>query len=162
MLIYVDFEIPETPREFLRMLFSGKAMYDRVTCVRTFSDKEFKVIQCQINRSRSFDELFFCTRTYFKDITPKEVLHILLTLRITGREKGVYYPYFKHCAQINKINILYYFKNLNTDVIFSATYSKYDSIWSWKELFSQLNISSLKEMEEYIKTNIEKENNDKK
>ncbi|TXG86055.1 MAG: hypothetical protein E6R13_01230 [Spirochaetes bacterium] len=155
MLIYVDFEIPDNPRDFIRKLFTCKNMYDRVSCVRTFADKELKVIQCQINKQRSFDEIFFCTKTYFSKITPKEVLHILLTLRVHGQERNVYIPYLKHCAGIKKINFLYYRKDINSSEIFSKSYAKYDSIWSWKELLAQLNINNLEEMLSYIKTNIE-------
>ena len=157
MQIYVDFEIPDNPREFIRRLFVCKNMYDRVTSVRTFSDKEMKIIQCPSNKQRSFDEIFFCTKTYFKNVTTKDVLHILLTLRITGQEKivGAYIPYLKHCASIKRINFLYYWKDINSDEIFSNNFSKYDSIWSWKELLELLDIKSIEELRQYIKTNLE-------
>lgn len=148
MLIYVKFEIPKTPREFIKKLFSHTALADRITCVETYSDSECKTVQCLAGKVRSFDEIFFCTKTYFKDITTKEVLHILLTLDV-----GTFYPYFKKCGNINRINMLYYFRNINTNAIFCDAYGQYKSLWSWKQLFALLDIDSCGKMDKYILQN---------
>lgn len=156
MQIYVDFEIPDTIREFLRKFFSHKII-GRVGPVRTYSDERKTRTQCVSNKMRSFDEIYDLVTTYFPEAEKKEVLHVLLTLKVKDSAGTVMYPNFRRCSQIKRINFVYYCQDLNTNDIFSKNYDIYESKWSWKELFSELGINNLTEMKIYIKTNKEKE-----
>lgn len=149
-MIYVDFEIPKTPREFLQKLFSIKWGHNYVSTVATYSNKECTITQCYRFRRRSFDDILECTQTYFKKITPKELFKILLTLNIkdiNGRDTELY---LFNCSSIKRGTMLYS-SNID-DIKFNTMISmdKYDSKYSWKELFEMLEITSDIEYKKFI------------
>jgi hypothetical protein len=117
--------------------------------VETFHDKECTKIQCEKNKGRSFDDLYYCCKTYFPNVTPKKVFHELVIYNLNNK---IFYS--GTCSTIGKIKINFTeYKTLKGVWINiyekSISYSKYNSIWSWKELFKMLNIKNDEELTKY-------------
>jgi hypothetical protein len=117
--------------------------------VKTFHDKECTKIQCGFNKGRSFDDLYYCCKTYFPNVTPKKVFHELVIYNLNNK---IFYP--SNCSTIGKIKINFAeYKNVKHMWINiyekSICYNKYNSIWSWEELFKMLNIKNDEELTKY-------------
>ena len=74
-------------KEFLEYLFRGT----NYIIEYTYFDKECTQLQCQAKR-RSFEELYILFKTYFEDISKKELLNLLFT-----------YATFYFCGGIYKL-----------------------------------------------------------
>lgn len=148
MNIYVKFEIPAKIDDFLKELFSVpyQSTYFLVSTVETYHDKECKIVQCTIEKQRSIDDLYDIVTTYFPDITPTELLHELLILKVYDRNNNLLKPYLYNCSSIRRIKLLYY----NQYAWCTISISQYDSKWSWAELLNPLGITTDKEIKEYV------------
>jgi hypothetical protein len=76
-----------SPKQFLEYLFD----HTNYITEFTYFDKECTEVQCTAKR-RSFEELYILFKTYFKNISKKELLTLLFT-----------YASFYFCNQINKL-----------------------------------------------------------
>jgi hypothetical protein len=151
MAIYVNFEKPETLKEFLSKLFS--CYYLNVfTTQATYFDKEKTQIQCRSKKWRSFDDLLEIVNTYFPEVTPKELIHELLVCQPNGRTN--YIPSLRICSTIMRIRIYYHIEdNLNLYNPFGS--SKLNSKYSWAELLNMLGITTYEEYKDYVNKNRE-------
>ncbi len=136
---------PKNLNEIIKRVCSGE---------RTYSDKDCIKIQCYKDKLRSFDDLLETSQTYYPLITPKSLLHTLLTTDYK-RYKGYFsdysnisirrYPSFHTCSNINRITI-YFIENKPS----YTTDGKHNSKYSWKELFDMLNIKNQKDLNDFI------------
>lgn len=147
--IYVKFKKPETLREFIKLFFSNEYQ-NLLTGPETFADKDCTLQQCPEHKLRSFDDLFFCCKTYFPEVTPKDVMHEILTIQLRLKSKDLVYPQLNCCSTMNRIRVLYYKTEYSTNPFETNQYS---SKYSWEELLGMLGITNQKQLVEYVKTN---------
>lgn len=146
---------PKTCNELLIKFFSFM-FYKTADAkpVATYSDKECTLVQCVAGKYRSFDDIYYLCTTYFPEMTPKDVLHELLILDIKHPETGVSYTYhLGHCLTMKRIRwIVYHCQGPRYNFLIEL--QKYDSIWSWKDLFDMIGIKSQEELYEYKKNHL--------
>src|SRR5690606_10676455 len=95
---------------------------------------------------RSFDDLLEVVQTYYKTATAKKLFHELLLVDIKNKKGEQLYFYPTNCSGIKRITMLFYTGPVSYKL---PTSNKYDSKYSWIELFEMLNIKSIVEMYEY-------------
>lgn len=152
--IYVNFEIPETIPEFLAKFFSCTHMNDRRTNVETFSDEACTTLQCSAGRFRSFDDVLILVNTYYPETSPKDLMHILLSLDLKTKAGRQLYLHMGDCSTIQRIRMLFYHER-PTNVFMS---SKLQSKYSWQELLAMLGITNNGELIAYTKKHIKQDN----
>lgn len=157
--IYVKFEIPERIQEFLVRFFDSKWEPDRVLNVETYLDVECTKVQCIAHKYRSFDDMFIIVNTYFPGTTEKELMHLLLTTPIYGRDGDRMSCYLAQCGTIRRIVFLFYQHSNEFHGSNPFMCSQYDSKWNWAELLNQLEIKTLPELTLYTEKHKLKENN---
>ena|ERR1700751_2420101 len=155
----------------------------RSTSLATYSNKECTISHCDRGRMRSFDDLYMIMKNYYPMTTVKGLFKRLLLFRpivknltyskpvinnkgeVTGYDKiteDIYLlPNFSNCCTMGRIKLTY-FANLGALVPYKISYdsaignNKYQSVYSWKDLFSMLDINSQKDLDEYLKENLVK------
>lgn len=152
--IYVNFEIPETISEFLTKFFSCMYMNDRRTNVETYSNEACTIIQCSANRYRSFDDVLILVNTYYPGTSPKDLMHILLSLNLKSKIGEQLYLHMGDCSTIRRIRMLFY-RERPTHVFLSE---KRQSLYSWQELLAMLGITNNGELIAYTKKHIKQDN----
>lgn len=100
----------------------------------TYFDKECTKIHCLSNRMRSFDDILAVAQTYFPKVTPKSLMHRLLTLNIF-RENRYYKCQLAYCGTMRKIRFLPY-----RDLSINNINARGESTNTWKELLAMLNL----------------------
>lgn len=151
MKIYVNFEKPRTAKEFLKKFYySENGPFLKANA--TYKDENCKFLQCPKNRMRSFDDLLVLIKTYYPSYNAKKLMHLLLTIDY-GYEKN-FMPYFANCAEIQKIRYLPYVKiNIGKAGLLSYDVTiqqkQYGSKYSWKDLFTMLNINNNEDLDKY-------------
>lgn len=149
---------PRTIKSLLNSLYSERNDHS-VMATNTYSDKQCTVLQCQSYRQRSFDDIKILVKTYFPKTSPKVILKNLILLDPKTKNGTCTGFVFSNCSTIDRIKINYnyvgsndrkdyYFKNCNFDI------SKYDSEYSWRELFAMLNIHGIQDLIEYSKKHL--------
>ena len=151
MSIYVNFEIPKTPEEFLLKLYS-LVTYNRAHCVATYFNKEGTLLQCQAQKLRSFDDLFELFTTYYPEITEKDLIRLLTTANIKSTNGQQLYLHIANCSGIQRIRIFYH-PNLDECVMYFNC-EKYQSKYSWVDLYKLIGINSAAELKQYMLNNI--------
>lgn len=103
----------------------------------TYENKECTIIQTTEGRLRSFDDVYIVARTYFPDITIREVALILFKFRPRG-----FFPQLYHCSTMARIRIVYvpHFQILNTE--------QFNSKYSWEDI---LKIAGIKNKKDILK-----------
>lgn len=143
---------PKTIKKFLEFYFTHKnnnQLYS--SSLSTYYDKECTNIQCICNKLRSFDDMYMITKTYYPSITVKKLITILVNLTII-KGGNLLVPQFSDCGGMRRIRIIYYMKaNTYAEVM---TKLKYDSVYSWKELFNMIDLTE----EKYNKIKQQNEN----
>lgn len=138
-MIYVQFEKPNTVKEFLELFYQTAEGRNR--SVMTFFDEGCTETQCGSSRNRSFDDLFEIVNTYFS-VSVEELLHELLTM-----DAG--YPYIFTCSDISKdvftIGPEVYEQTFST----SGSKSKY----KWKEILPLIGLNTYGDVCRYVKNN---------
>lgn len=117
--------------------------------IETFHDKECTKQQCRANKGRSFDDLYYCCKTYFPNVTVKKVFHEVVIYNFRGKVFG-----FQNCSSIRKIKLNPYthqqlINSWGNIYNHDCNVKEYDSIYSWKELHSMLNINSNEDLTNY-------------
>lgn len=151
MSIYVKFERPETPEEFIKQLYSS-VEDNRAHSIETYSDSECAILQCNARRIRSFDDIYELITTYYPELTIKDVIKLLVNTNIKSTTNEQLYIFLTNCSIIYRINFFFY----NDIKSCSQGYdlSKMGSKHTWKELLAMIDINSKAEFEEYLKTYI--------
>lgn len=154
MTIYVKFaeeNKPKTVREFLHKFFSSyKEQYLRN--VKTYSNKECTILQCDSDKYRSFDDIFELVKTYYPTVSIGTIFKILLTLKPKHNDI-VYNLFMMNCSGIKKINCLYVkFKGDKVEnykeIISNNTY---DSNYTYKELFDMIGVKNQEDLDNILK-----------
>lgn len=119
--------------------------------IETYRDKECTKVQCKSNKGRSFDDLYYCCKTYFPNVTVKKVFHEVVIYNLNDKVFA-----FLNCSTIMKVKLGIYFHSQLTNAFYNiynhdCETKKYNSIWSWKELYSMLNIHSNDDLTNYRK-----------
>lgn len=155
-MIYVKFSPPKTIKEFLEEFYDAINSWNLIS-VATYKDKECTELQCAAGRSRSFDDMYELITTYYPETTRKDLVHELLTFRIT-RPNGYFYFANSYCYEIKRPVIGYYFQFIKFGPLSIEGYGGYLSTGkqkaehSWKELFAMVDIKTKKQLFEYIFT----------
>ena len=154
MAIYVKFaeeSKPKTVRKFLHKFFSSyKEQYLRN--VKTYSNKECTILQCDSDKYRSFDDIFELVKTYYPTVSIGTIFKILLTLK-PEHNQSTYNLFMMSCSGIKKINCLYVkfkgdkVKNYS-DIIQNTSY---DSNYTYKELFDMIGVKNQEDLDNILK-----------
>lgn len=153
MKLYVKFGKQETVRLFLEKFFSCHQPYDDyVRGTATYDDEECTKLHCPEGKLRSFDDIFDLVNTYYDNISVKELIHTLATLDVK-RNGNELFMHTGTCSGIRRIRMLYVPKQTIPPDMYT---DKYDSKYSWKELFSMIGITSREKLIEYKTKNHEK------
>jgi hypothetical protein len=151
MKIYIKGNRPKTIDELLKRVFivaNPNSSPNFHTSCDTYANKECTIVQCTMNRMRSFDDIYDIVKTYFPIVTPKSVMHKLLSLNIKGSNGKNSYIELSNCGGMGKIRVLY---NLYQNISDYKRVYKYDSKYSWDDLVSMLGINNDNELNKYIK-----------
>ena len=146
MKIYTKFGKQDTIYKFIKKLYSNIES-SGAHAQGTYMDEKCTIMQCYSNKLRSFDDLLYCVQTYYPHCTPQYLMHILLTVNIKSIEGKPLYLYVRNCISINRINCYYYYQEAysNIDCL------KYNSKWSWRELFNMLELKTTEDIKNYVK-----------
>lgn len=153
------------------------------TSLATYHDKSCLKPHCNRHRMRSFDDLYMIMKNYYPMTTVKGLFKRLLLFRPlvkdltynkpvkdnTGRiikynkvTEDIYLlPSFYNCSTMNRIRLTYCF-NIGGAIPYKIGYTsaininKYQSVYSWKDLFSMLDINSQKDLDKYLEENLVK------
>jgi hypothetical protein len=128
-----------------------KLFWNKYGSNETFHDKECTKQQCGSNKGRSFDDLYYCCKTYFPNVTVKKVFHEVVIYNLNNKVFA-----FMNCSGIRKIKLIAYpyqliINSFGNIYKHDCDVKKYDSIWSWKELHSMLDIKSNNDLTNYRK-----------
>jgi len=148
--------LKETPKDindliskfFVRGLLNSRFGASHYMGAITYSDKECTIIQCELNKIRSFDDFLLCVYTYFPKMELKDIVHSLI-LTTFKQDDVIFQPQFQYCNDIKKITIYFSFSQM----VYFEEVLKYDSQYSWQELLKLLNINNREELLQYIKNN---------
>lgn len=135
---------PKNVADVLQLLFvRNDSIMGISDSKKTYKDKDCKIEQCRERKYRSMDDIYYLCKTYFPNVTVKKVMHELLMFKSGDRYKAIQ---FYNCNTMKKLRVI---------PMSYATYaesigcSKYDSQWSWKELFSLVGINSQNDLINY-------------
>lgn len=97
--------------------------------------------QCQANKMRSFDDILFLANTYLPGISVKDVFIGLLLFNVESKDikKGHLRKSFSNCSTIKRIRFTNSYHNIG-NVLYSIDCNKYDSIYSWRDLFNMIGV----------------------
>jgi hypothetical protein len=144
MKLYVNFPIPSTVREFLLTFLvrwkSGYVCYANAT----YFDKECKLIHCDPNKYRGFDDILNVVQTYFPEIDEKQLMHHLVMLELDDK----YYGHFGVCKDVGILRYILYTEVDYIDIFNNYTPEK--SRYNWRDLFLLLDIHNTEEIKNYI------------
>ncbi len=149
MAIYVNFEKPETLKEFLEKFFSYERSGHSRTSVETFEDEKCTIRQCDCNRYRSIDDLLECVNTYYPEVTIQELLNNLITLDLKSSYGTKLYFYPMYCDNIRK-PVMLYFHMKQESLDSSSGVSKYN----WISLLESMGIHDKNELYNYKKEEV--------
>lgn len=138
MAIYTKFGKQRTIKQFITLLFSNIHIQE-YKGVETYFDPECNKVQCKSNKYRSFDDVLECVNTYYKNITPKKLMSILCKMHINNN-----YFYTMYCGDIQKPVMLFY-----NNGQYNNSIKKYNSKYSWNELYNMINIHSQADLINY-------------
>jgi len=150
MKLYVKHGRQRTIREFVKLFFERYSVVAKYYYgVATYNDEECTQVHCHNRKLRSFDDLLIVVNTYYKNVTAKKLIDILVTLdlKVDGE------PLYLHCGTcsgIMRIRMCYCIETQTPSCSNYTDNNKYNSIYSWKELLEMLNIKS---KEEYLAYN---------
>lgn len=145
MKIYTTFGKQKTIREFIKLFFNN-VYSDRRTNVTTFFDENCTQIQCNKGKFRSFDDIYDCVKTYYKSVTPKQLIRILITTDLKSSTNQQLYFHMSTCGGIQRQRCLFYSNTYNANTF---TCNQYNSKWSWKELLLMLGVNNQEELIAY-------------
>lgn len=160
MAIYLK-QAQETPpksiNDLIRMLYP---VTSRVTmATTTYKDPGCNYLQCD-KSYRSFDDILELVKTYFPEVTEKDVIKKLLSIRIIYNDidgEKLLYPNIGTCGTMNRIRFIYVkLATVNTS---NDAYmrSMPDSKYSWKQLLEPLGITNSDTLIEYCNKHRENE-----
>lgn len=139
---------PKDVKEIITALYKNNYGY----ALKTYQDSLCTKVQCEANKSRSFDDIYYLCKSYLPATTVKDVIEVLLNLKINNKV-----IYGGSCGGIKKIVINFYsmedIKRAFNDETYdkSVGNSQYNSQWNWKELFKMINITNNQQYNEYVK-----------
>lgn len=146
MKIYVNFEIPETLYEFLKLFFSV-GDYNKQG-VETYENKECTRVQCPAGKNRSILDIYSCITTYYSEVTLKDFIEALLSIDIKSTFSGQKLkPYLMRCNTINRHVMLFHNSLANP-----FEYEKFSNQYSWQQLLELIDVHNFEQLQTYIKT----------
>jgi hypothetical protein len=153
MKIYLKLENPpENVIELIKALYNPIISYGSYFKSKaTYSDENCTKIQCYENKYRSFDDVYFLCTTYFPEMTVKEVFHALLMTEFC-KDSVIQ---FASCSTMGRVRFIPY-TTLPYDyrtLSYIFTRSKFQSMWSWRELFDMVDIKTDSDLANYRKNN---------
>jgi hypothetical protein len=109
-----------------------------------------KLRQCKKEKMRSFDDIWMLANAYMPGIDVKDVFKGLLLYNTTPKEieKKVLIKSFSNCSTMKRIRYTNSLSSID-NVMRNIDKNKYDSIYSWKELFNMLDIKDSKDLIEW-------------
>jgi hypothetical protein len=152
-MLYVDFEKPRTIKEFLEIFFGNNTFGEySYKSAKTYSDSEFKSVQCYENKRRSFDDIYELVNTYYSNVSKKKLLHILIMLDLYSHTNQKAKFNFHYCCDIHKSVMYYEVYGVWRDFTKRKGHSKY----SWKELMAMMNIHNQQQFKSYQQKHLKK------
>lgn len=155
---------PTSIRKFIEHYYYTSEKDNSINTKATFKNKECEGnSHCSRQRMRSFDDIYYLTKTYYPSITPKKLMHLILIYNkkvliknyMDNTKMNTWYDTFRYgsCGGMKRVRL-----NINrnpnkpgtqsySDIIY---YQKYNSKWSWKELLGMLGITNQIQLETYI------------
>jgi len=144
---------PDNIRHVIRELYNCKAEYSDhlYKSVETYKDENCKSVECHELRLRSWDDIIEIVQTYFSDASEQEILKQVIETKVGTNS------YFTpvNCPNILKPTVCYrdnifIFISNDLETPFEFTNSRFKS---WKEILSSMDISSLVELDKYVRNN---------
>jgi hypothetical protein len=130
--------------------------FNHLKGVETYFDEKCLEIQCKAGKYRSFDDIYIIAKTYFPEVTEKDVIHELLIRNF--KTSGVNLnPWFTFCGSIHMPTLIYYHDLNSGDSTFIDNPPSNISKYTWKSVLELVGITNLKELKEYITNNKIKE-----
>lgn len=148
MNLYVKFGKQETIEKFIEKFYSliGSQRRD---AVETYHDEKCSNKHCDEKRYRSFDDILDLVNTYYPGTSPKDLFHILLTIKLPDINGRILYLHMSNCSTIERIRMLYYYDEKSSYQ--GRTFNKKKSKYSWLDLLGMLNLESIEAIQAYVK-----------
>jgi hypothetical protein len=150
-------KLPRTIRRFLRLFLTGSFTGCSNKALKTYPTKNCSRSQCSNNSLRSFDDIFLLVKTYYPNCDEKKLIKELILFNYKINKTTSLIGDFYHCATMKRIRytVTNHYERYNDSkgyMYTSGVYSeKYESKYSWKELFEMVGIKSIKDFENFIK-----------
>lgn len=150
-------ETPNDLNNLLEILYPEKKKGSSDATYYQIIDSEEKIRHCVEGKMRSFDDIFIIANTYFPETSPAEVMEALLLFNMD--ESKIYSDKinksFQNCSTIMRIRYTNSAVDFNT-VVEKANCLKYNSMYSWPELFLMLGIKTSKDLRKWYQKKFEK------
>lgn len=121
---------------------------------KTYSDQKFLYPQCEETKMRSFNDLYDIARTYFPEVTPKEVFETLIALPIKVKVQ------LGFCSTMRRIRFVYLGMENRSSAVNYEEESTSGYPFSWQILGKELGMDTHAKLQEYIQ-NVRDEVNSK-
>ena len=112
-------------------------------------------LHCVANKMRSYDDLYYLCKTYIPNVTHEEMIKSLLLYKQNDIFEINIFLY--NCTTMNKIRYEFGRNKSFVDIYNTAIkVHRYNSLYSWGQLFKMININSLEDFKEFYKLNLNK------
>lgn len=150
--IFFKDTVPAKLEDLLPMLYSGK--YN--SAIETYYKNEFGILShCVPGKLRSFDDIYYLFTTYFPEETIESVFKRILLYGINETHITTNNMPFQlaECSTMRRIRYIPAGSNYRIQNMFSTAISsnKYDSIYSWRQLFAMIGIKNASELTAWYK-----------
>jgi hypothetical protein len=134
----------------MRVLYSPKNnMFTKETFYKVENTGEY-LEQCKRNKMRSFDDIWILADTYLPGIDVKDVFTGLLLYNVKqlDLDRNVVFKSFANCSTMRRIRYTNSYTSLD-NIMYNVDCNKYDSIYSWRELFNMIGIKTNQDLKEW-------------
>ena len=111
--------------------------------------------QCKKNKMRSFDDIWILADTYMPGIDVKDIFKGLLLFGVEDYEikRNIIRKSFSNCSTMKRIRYTNSFSSIDT-ALHSIDCNKYDSIYSWRNLFDMIGVKTSSDLLEWYKNEL--------
>ena len=112
--------------------------------------------QCQKNRMRSFDDILFLANNYLPELSVKDIFIGLLMFNVKEEDvaNGRIPKSFSNCSTMQRIRYTNSWHNFE-GILYSMNCNKYESIYSWKELFKMIGVETAQDLKDWYQKQFE-------
>lgn len=152
--LYLE-KTPTDLKDMLNILYPEENGYKAIETY--YKDSEGNMYKhCMANRMRSFDDLWKIARSYFPEVDPRDVFKEMLLFRadLETIEKGFMNFQLSNCSTMKRIRYVPASKTAVKLNWRSIDVDKYQSVYSWRDLFNIVYINSEQQLMDWYRKHL--------